>query len=224
MHQMVEEVYGELHRIAGGYVRRERAQSVQATDLVHEAYLRLAREATPRWQNRTHFIAIAAIAMRRFGSYDGSCFTLAVTATDHRMDNKPLHGATGAIFEDVVFRFGLRDAVREGWLVDLRDFRVATDVDLSGIKSVGGDYNQGQLARAVNTQERNYTAYRHWREVAGDRRTIVFCVDVQHVLDQPPRHPASSTVDVGHHQRGVLDVVVARVSMADHLERTEFAR
>ncbi|RYG24002.1 DEAD/DEAH box helicase [bacterium] len=123
------------------------------------------------------------IAMRRFGSYDGSCFTLAVTATDHRMDNKPLHGATGAIFEDVVFRFGLRDAVREGWLVDLRGFRVATDVDLSGIKSVGGDYNQGQLARAVNTQERNYTAYRHWREVAGDRRTIVFCVDVQHAKD-----------------------------------------
>ena len=65
VHQMVEEVYGELHRIAGGYVRRERAQSVQATDLVHEAYLRLAKEAAPRWQNRTHFIAIAAIAMRR---------------------------------------------------------------------------------------------------------------------------------------------------------------
>ena len=123
------------------------------------------------------------IAMRRFGSYDGSCFTLAVTATDHRMDNKPLHGAAGAIFEDVVFRFGLRDAVREGWLVDLKGFRVATDVDLSSIKSVGGDYNQGQLARAVNTQERNYTAYRHWREVAGDRRTIVFCVDVQHAKD-----------------------------------------
>lgn len=63
--KMVEEVYTELHRIAGGYVRRERAQSVQATDLVHEAYLRLARDASPRWQNRTHFIAIAAIAMRR---------------------------------------------------------------------------------------------------------------------------------------------------------------
>ena len=123
------------------------------------------------------------IAMRRFGSYDGSCFTLGVTATDHRMDNKPLHGGAGAIFEDVVFRFGLRDAVREGWLVDLRGYRVATDVDLSSIKSVGGDYNQGQLARAVNTEERNYTAYRHWREVAGDRRTIVFCVDVQHAKD-----------------------------------------
>ena len=123
------------------------------------------------------------IAMRRFGSYDGSCFTLGVTATDHRMDNKPLHGASGAIFEDVVFRFGLRDAVREGWLVDLKGYRVATDVDLSSIKSLGGDYNQGQLARAVNTEERNYTAYRHWHEVAGERRTIVFCVDVQHAKD-----------------------------------------
>ncbi|HEX5069906.1 MAG TPA: ECF-type sigma factor [Vicinamibacterales bacterium] len=63
--EMVQEVYTELHRIAGGYVRRERAQSVQATDLVHEAYLRLARHAPPRWESRSHFIAIAAIAMRR---------------------------------------------------------------------------------------------------------------------------------------------------------------
>ncbi len=63
--RMVEEVYAELHRIAEGYVRHERARSVQATDLVHEAYLRLAREASPQWQNRSHFVAIAAIAMRR---------------------------------------------------------------------------------------------------------------------------------------------------------------
>jgi len=62
---MVEDVYAELHRIADGYVRRERAKSVQATDLVHEAYLRLAKDASPHWQNHTHFVAIAAIAMRR---------------------------------------------------------------------------------------------------------------------------------------------------------------
>jgi RNA polymerase sigma factor (TIGR02999 family) len=62
---MVEDVYGELHKIAGAYVRRERAQSVQATDLVHEAYLRMARDRSAQWQDRTHFIAIAAIAMRR---------------------------------------------------------------------------------------------------------------------------------------------------------------
>ena len=63
--QMVEEVYADLHRIAEGYVRHERAKSVQATDLIHEVYLRLARGASPHWQNRSHFVAIAAIAMRR---------------------------------------------------------------------------------------------------------------------------------------------------------------
>lgn len=62
---LVEEVYAELRRLAGGYVRRERARSIQATELVHDAYLRLLKDAHPQWQNRTHFLAIAAISMRR---------------------------------------------------------------------------------------------------------------------------------------------------------------
>lgn len=63
--ELIEEVYGELRRLAEGYIRRERANSIQATELVHEAYLRLAKERKPQWQNRTHFLAIAAISMRR---------------------------------------------------------------------------------------------------------------------------------------------------------------
>lgn len=62
---MVDEVYAELRRIAERYVRREQVKSVQATELVHEAYLRLARDSSPHWQNRAHFLAIAAISMRR---------------------------------------------------------------------------------------------------------------------------------------------------------------
>ena len=58
-------VYDELRRLARAYVRRERARSVQATELVHEAYLRLAGDRPRRWQGRTHFLAIAAIGMRR---------------------------------------------------------------------------------------------------------------------------------------------------------------
>lgn len=63
--ELVDGVYAELRRLADGYVRRERFQSVQATELVHEAYLRLAQSSTPHFQDRSHFIAIAAIAMRR---------------------------------------------------------------------------------------------------------------------------------------------------------------
>jgi RNA polymerase sigma factor (TIGR02999 family) len=62
---MIEEVYAELRRLAEAYVRRERAKSVQATELVHEAYLRLLKDRAPQWRDRTHFLAIAAISMRR---------------------------------------------------------------------------------------------------------------------------------------------------------------
>jgi RNA polymerase sigma factor (TIGR02999 family) len=62
---LVADVYGELRRLADRYVRRERAQTIQATDLVHEAYLRLARDKPVEWQSRAHFVAIAAISMRR---------------------------------------------------------------------------------------------------------------------------------------------------------------
>jgi RNA polymerase sigma factor (TIGR02999 family) len=61
----VEDIYGELRRVADRYVRRERAQSVQATELVHEVYLRMASDKPAQWQNRAHFVALAAIAMRR---------------------------------------------------------------------------------------------------------------------------------------------------------------
>ena len=63
--QLIGEVYDELRRLAANYVRREQAKSVQATELVHEAYMRLKKDKAPRWQNRAHFVAIAAISMRR---------------------------------------------------------------------------------------------------------------------------------------------------------------
>jgi RNA polymerase sigma factor (TIGR02999 family) len=62
---LVGDVYTELRRLADGYLRREKARTVQATELVHEAYLRLARDKPMKWQSRGHFVAIAAISMRR---------------------------------------------------------------------------------------------------------------------------------------------------------------
>ena len=59
-------VYGELHRLARRYMRRERiGHTLQTTALVNEAYLRLIDQRDVRWQNRAHFFAIAAKLMRR---------------------------------------------------------------------------------------------------------------------------------------------------------------
>jgi RNA polymerase sigma-70 factor (ECF subfamily) len=59
-------VYAELRRLASHYLRGERpGQTLQPTALVHEAYLRLLKDRPERWQNRAHFSAIAAHAMRQ---------------------------------------------------------------------------------------------------------------------------------------------------------------
>lgn len=58
-------VYDELRRLARRYMARERiGQTLQATALVNEAYLRLLKDKKRVWQNRPHFCAIAANAMR----------------------------------------------------------------------------------------------------------------------------------------------------------------
>jgi RNA polymerase sigma-70 factor, ECF subfamily len=59
-------VYEELHRVAHHHLSGQGpGHTLQTTALVNEAYLRLADQTNPRWQNRAHFLAVAARAMRQ---------------------------------------------------------------------------------------------------------------------------------------------------------------
>jgi RNA polymerase sigma factor (sigma-70 family) len=59
-------IYEQLKFMAARQLRREpAAQTLQTTGLVHEAFLRLVDQRSPRWQNRAHFFAIASNLMRR---------------------------------------------------------------------------------------------------------------------------------------------------------------
>lgn len=59
-------VQPELHRLAGHYMKKERAgHTLQTTALINEAYLRLADSTHPQWQDSTHFFAVAGQLMRR---------------------------------------------------------------------------------------------------------------------------------------------------------------
>ncbi len=64
--RLIPLLYAELRRLAGRYMRDERAgHTLQPTALVHEAFLRLAGQDRANWQNRTQFIGIAGQLMRR---------------------------------------------------------------------------------------------------------------------------------------------------------------
>ena len=64
--RLIPLVYKELRRMATYYMRRRRpGDTLQTSALINEAYLRLADHKNMRWQNRSHFFAVAAQAMRR---------------------------------------------------------------------------------------------------------------------------------------------------------------
>jgi RNA polymerase sigma factor (TIGR02999 family) len=66
LEQLMPLVYGELRRLAGRYLDRERnGHTFETHDLIHEAFLRLIDQRQVDWQSRAHFFAIAAQSMRR---------------------------------------------------------------------------------------------------------------------------------------------------------------
>jgi RNA polymerase sigma factor (TIGR02999 family) len=64
--QLLPMVYGELHRLAAAYLRRERSNhTLQSTALVHEAFMRMVHQQDVQWKSRAHFFAICAQMIRR---------------------------------------------------------------------------------------------------------------------------------------------------------------
>jgi RNA polymerase sigma factor (TIGR02999 family) len=63
---LIAAIYGELRRIAGAHLQRERNDhTLQATALVNEAFLRMVQHENCSWESRTHFFAVASTMMRR---------------------------------------------------------------------------------------------------------------------------------------------------------------
>jgi superfamily II DNA or RNA helicase len=100
-----------------------------------------------------------------------------VTATPRRLDKEPLN----QVYDKKVFEYPIEDAIREGWLVNPRCFRVRTNIDLESISL--SDDELEKLASAVNTPERNKLIVDEWKLRAPDRKTVVFAVNVQHAVD-----------------------------------------
>lgn len=104
---------------------------------------------------------------------------LGVTATPQRGDGQAL----AKLFQKLVFSYTMREAIEDGWLVDVRGVRVSTNVSLDGVKTSHGDYNQTQLADTVNTPQRNLLILKAWLKEAKGLQTIGFTVDIQHAKD-----------------------------------------
>jgi len=96
--KLIPLVYNELRRLADGYMRHERTgHTLQATALVHEAYLRLFGQQSGSWQNRAHFFGMAAQVMRH---------VLIDYARGHVREKRGAGQEVLPLFEDLVFSPG----------------------------------------------------------------------------------------------------------------------
>ena len=114
----------------------------------------------------------------RFGVVeDGShIIHVGLTATPNRADGEGL----SKVFSEIAYSMGILDAIKQGWLANIKGFRVSTGQSLDGVRTRCGDFATDDLSNAVNNAPRNEIIVKHWKELAENRQTLAFCVDIAH--------------------------------------------
>jgi superfamily II DNA or RNA helicase len=109
-------------------------------------------------------------------AHDGSIVHVGVTATPKRADKIGLDGT----FDVVAYSIGIAELIRRGYLVPLVGYRVATNTNLDAVRVVAGEFNQGDLATAVDTDARNARVVQAYTDITPGRKALVFAASVEH--------------------------------------------
>lgn len=104
---------------------------------------------------------------------------IGLTATPNRSDGVGL----SAVFQSIAYQFPLRKGIEHGYLVPIVPWLVESTTNLDAVRVNRGDFNQGDLGRTVNTEERNRLAVAGWTRYAAGRPTIAFTAGVDHAHD-----------------------------------------
>jgi RNA polymerase sigma factor (TIGR02999 family) len=160
-------VYDELRRLAARYLQRERpGHTLQGTALVHEAYLRLIDQTRVKWQNRAHFLGVAAQIIRR----------ILVDHARAKSSAKRGGGAVTLAVDDAIEVQGPRtaDLVRlDDCLNELAqiDSQQASIVELRYFTGLSIEETAEALGISPATVKRDWAVARAWlfRAMAGDR-------------------------------------------------------
>lgn len=152
-------VYDELHRQAHRYISRERVgHTLQTTAVVHEVYLKLAKQKNIEWESRSHFFAIAAKLMRQI--------LIDYARTKHRakrggaMDNAPLENAlTVGVGEANFDLLGLDEALSR---LAVKEEHLANIVELRFFSGLSVEETAEVLGISDSTVKRDWQMAKAW--------------------------------------------------------------
>jgi RNA polymerase sigma-70 factor (ECF subfamily) len=156
--RLLELTYRELRKIAAGHLRREHAlRSLQTTDLVHDAYLRLVDQAANHWRDRGHFYQVAAHVMRQIlidharkrnaGKRGGGVPEISL---DHAIDIAQAGSGDLLLLEEALTRLEKADR-RQCQVVEMRFFAGLQEEEIAEILGVS--------ARTINREWRMARAW-----------------------------------------------------------------
>jgi RNA polymerase sigma-70 factor (ECF subfamily) len=156
--RLMDLTYRELRKIAAGHMRREQsARSLQTTDLVHEAYLRLVDQAGAPWRDRTHFFQVAAHVMRQIlidrarkrnaGKRGGGIPEISL---EKALDIAEAHSGDLLVLEEALARLEIVDA-RQCQVVEMRFFAGMSEDEIAEVLGVS--------ARTINREWRMARAW-----------------------------------------------------------------
>lgn len=177
--ELLAQAADKLTRATGLVAETERAErhaSLDAQVVVASVQTLMREKRLSRWP-RDHFNlvvvdeahhALADSYQRVLAHFDGHAKVLGVTATPDRGDKKSL----GSYFEDVAYEVGLHELIEDGYLSRIVVRTMPVEIDLGGVRTLAGDYNDADLGDAIEPVLREIVAA--MRDAIGTRKTIVF--------------------------------------------------
>ena len=105
-----------------------------------------------------------------------NAISVGVTATPERLDGKPL----GAFFESLLVGVSIKELVKDGYLAPHIVFAAPNNLDLTKVRSIGGDYNQKDLEEKTIAADIVGDAVQMYKKHADHLPAIAFCVSVKH--------------------------------------------
>ena len=118
----------------------------------------------------------AADTYQKILSYFKPAFTLGLTATPERADDKSIL----EIFKNTAHKLDIQTAVEIGELVPVRCIRIHTNIDLTKVRFNSVQYNIRDLESKIYVPERNRLIVDTWMQYVRDKCTVVFCASVKH--------------------------------------------
>ncbi|MBF0108727.1 MAG: DEAD/DEAH box helicase [Magnetococcales bacterium] len=139
------------------------------------------------------------------------CRLYGVTATPHRGDKKSLR----PVFSNIADHVRLGELIQSGHLVKPRTFvvDVGTQEALKSVKKTVDDFDMAEVSKIMNKAPITEAVIRHWREKAGDRKTVVFCSTVDHARNVTDAYNAAG-----------IEAVLIHGDLADGERKAALAR